>query len=90
MPMYDYEAKDASGACEHCRKGFEVMHSMSEKGPRKCPKCGVPVKRAISAPYVSGGQWSTKRLLAKDNLLKHGFQTGSQFLESTPPPTLDD
>jgi putative FmdB family regulatory protein len=89
MPMYDYEAKDEAGACEHCRAGFEVLHPIAEKGPKKCPECGVPVKRAISAPNVSAGQWSSKRLLAKDNLLKHGFQTGAQFLESNEPPKLD-
>ncbi len=89
MPTYDYVAEDETRACDHCRRGFEVVHPMSEKGPEKCPKCDAPVKRAISAPYVSGGRWSTKRLLNKDNLKKHGFQTGSQFLESTPPPKLD-
>ena len=65
------------------------MHSISAEGPKGCPNGGARVKRAISAPYVSGGQWSTKRLLNKDNLKKHGFMTGSQFLESTPPPKLD-
>jgi putative FmdB family regulatory protein len=89
VPTYDYAAEDEAHSCDNCRAGFEVMHSMSAPGPEKCPKCGAPVKRAISAPYVSGGQWSTKRLLNKDNLKKHGFMTGSQFLESTPPPKLD-
>jgi putative FmdB family regulatory protein len=89
MPNYDYVAVDESNACDHCREGFEVMHAMSGEGPKACPKCGVPVKRGISAPYISDGQWSSKRLLNKDNLKKHGFQTGTQFLESGPPPGLD-
>ena len=90
MPTYDYVAADEKDSCEHCRGGFEVFHAMSAQGPDKCPKCGAPVKRGISAPQVSVGHWSTKRLLNKDNLRKHGFQTGSEFLESTPPPKLDD
>ncbi len=55
---------------------------MTEKGPDKCPKCGGKVVRAISAPYVKGDRWSSKRLLNKDNLRKHGFKTGSDLLES--------
>ena len=89
MPTYDYVAVEPAEACDHCREGFECMHSMSEAGPKKCPKCGAAVKRALSAPNVSAGRWSSKRLLNRDNLKKHGFQTGSEFLESTPPPKID-
>jgi putative FmdB family regulatory protein len=82
MPLYDYVAKDPERACDHCRAGFECMHGLNERGPTKCPKCGAPVKRAISVPNVSGGRWSSKRLLNKDHIHKHGFKTGTDLLES--------
>ena len=82
MPLYDYRAKDESRSCDHCREGFEVTHGMRESGPEKCPKCGVQVVRAISAPQIKGDRWSSRRLLNKDNIRKHGFKTGSDLLES--------
>ena len=44
---------------------------------RSCDHC----REGISAPQISAGRWSTKRLLSKDNLRKHGFETGSTALE---------
>lgn len=82
MPLYDYRAKEKTHSCDHCREGFEVRHGMMEKGPEKCPECGSPVVRAISAPQIKGGRWSSKRLLDKDNMRKKGFRTGSDLLES--------
>ena len=82
MPAYDYRAKDGERSCEHCRDGFEAMHGMTEKGPAECPKCGAPLVRMISAPQVKSDGWSSKRLLNKDNLHKHGFKTGTDLLES--------
>jgi len=32
MPTYDYE-------CKHCKKHFEIFHSMRQS-KRKCPECG--------------------------------------------------
>lgn len=81
MPTYDYVARDPARSCGHCREGFEVMHRMSEPGPKKCPKCGAPVKKGITAPQVSVGRWSSKRLLNKDYIRKHGFETGTTALE---------
>lgn len=33
MPAYDYE-------CAACGHQLEVIHGMSESGPKKCPACG--------------------------------------------------
>ena len=41
MPTYDY-------LCQACGK-FEAFQQMSEDAFTNCPKCGGPVKRAISA-----------------------------------------
>ncbi len=81
MPRYDYRAADPERACEHCRGPFEVVHGMMEDGPDTCPECGAPVRRVIHAAQIKSSRWSSKRLLNKDNLAKHGFKTGSQLLE---------
>jgi len=83
MPTYDYQAADPKCACDLCRERFEVVHGMNEPGPERCPQCGCPVRRAVSFPYVSAGRWSSKRLLDRDNLHKHGFKTGSDLLEES-------
>jgi hypothetical protein len=84
VPRYDYVAVDPKASCDTCREGFEVTHGMGEPAPEACPDCGSPVKRSWKkAPYVSGGRWSSKRLLDKDNLHKHGFKTGTDLLEET-------
>jgi putative FmdB family regulatory protein len=82
MPLYDYRAKDSAESCDRCREGFEVAHGMTESGPKTCPECGCQVVRAISAPQIKGGRWSSKRLFDKDNMRKKGFRTGSDLLES--------
>ena len=81
MPTYVYVAADDARSCDFCRAGFERMHGMSEPGPAACPECKGPVKRTVSAPNISAGRWSSKRLLNKDNLQKHGFETGTMALE---------
>jgi putative FmdB family regulatory protein len=45
MPTYVYE-------CRKCGHRFEVFHSMTEKKPRKCPKCGG---RAVKVPAAGAG-----------------------------------
>ena len=82
MPTYAYEAADTTKACEHCRAGFEWVRGMNDPDLETCPQCGVRVRRAWKPPNISAGRWSTKRLLNKDNLHKHGFQTGTDLLES--------
>lgn len=52
MPFYEYIAKEESKSCDHCRGGFEVLQKISEDRLEKCPECGNPVVRAISAPSL--------------------------------------
>lgn len=44
MPTYEYE-------CLKCGRVFDVVHGMSESGPKRCvsPRCKGKVKRLISA-----------------------------------------
>lgn len=81
MPIYVYIAADRSGSCDRCREGFDVLHGISEKGPEKCPDCGAPVARKISAPFISRRP-SAKSLLNPDYRRKRGFKTGAELLES--------
>ena len=57
MPLYDYAA--VGKGCPTCRKGFEVVQKLSEPKLKKCPACGKPVERLISAVPVHG-KYSTK------------------------------
>jgi putative FmdB family regulatory protein len=52
MPVYDYEAKDASLSCPYCREGFECVRALADPRLEHCPKCGSPVTKIISAPAI--------------------------------------
>ena len=44
MPLYEYECpKDGT---------FEQIQKFSDKPLKKCPKCGGPVERLLSAPAI--------------------------------------
>ena len=42
MPTYEYR-------CKQCHYRFEKFQQITEKKVRKCPNCGGPVERLISA-----------------------------------------
>jgi putative FmdB family regulatory protein len=42
MPTYEYR-------CKMCGHQFEAFQSISAEPLKKCPKCGKPVERMISA-----------------------------------------
>ena len=56
MPLYVYEAKDPSRACDRCRGGFEVTQRLAEDPLAACPGCGAPVYRVIQAPGLGHSQ----------------------------------
>ena len=45
MPLYEYQ-------CKKCRNKFEKIQKFSDPPVRKCPKCGGPVEKLLSAPAV--------------------------------------
>ena len=57
MPIYDY-------ACTSCRHVVEVIHRISESGPRFCPNCGAEgtMRKAVttSAVHFKGSGWAKK------------------------------
>lgn len=52
MPVYDYEAKDEKKSCPRCRDGFEHVQSINDPRLEKCPACGNPVVKVITAPAI--------------------------------------
>jgi putative FmdB family regulatory protein len=45
VPIYEYE-------CDSCTERFELMQKFSDKPVKKCPKCGCPVHKVLSAPAL--------------------------------------
>ena len=52
MPIYEYQAAEGARGCPFCANGFERMQTLSEPKLEKCPECGAPVVRVISAPSL--------------------------------------
>jgi putative FmdB family regulatory protein len=52
VPLYEYQ-------CKKCRHRFEKIQKFSDRPVRKCPQCGGPVERLLSAPAVQfkGAGW---------------------------------
>ena len=45
MPLYEY-------VCKKCKHRFEKIQKFSDRLVKKCPECGGPVERPLSAPAV--------------------------------------
>lgn len=52
MPIYEYQATDPARKCEHCARGLERLQRIADPPLQRCPHCGAPVARVISAPAV--------------------------------------
>lgn len=50
MPVYVYEAIDASKSCAKCVGGFEISQSINDERLAVCPDCGAGIYRVIQAP----------------------------------------
>jgi putative FmdB family regulatory protein len=52
MPLYEYK-------CKQCKKHTEHIQKFSDPEITKCPLCGGPLERVISAAaiYFKGGGW---------------------------------
>jgi len=48
MPIYEYQAMNPDKGCHKCKRGFEILQSISEKPLSSCPYCGIKVKKMIS------------------------------------------
>jgi len=45
MPIYEYK-------CQECGASLEVIQKVGESPHKKCPNCGGPLKKTISAPAL--------------------------------------
>jgi putative FmdB family regulatory protein len=45
VPLYEY-------VCKKCKHRFEKIQKFSDRLVKKCPECGGPVERPLSAPAV--------------------------------------
>ncbi len=45
MPLYEY-------VCKKCKHRFEKIQKFSDRLVKKCPECGGPVERPLTAPAV--------------------------------------
>jgi len=92
MPIYEYQAKDPSKTCEHCKSSFQVLQSVSEHPLTVCPECGAEIVKLISTPGKP-----RENILSSKNLAEKGFsqytRKGKGYYEKTAgqgPATLHD
>lgn len=69
VPFYEYISEQADG-CENCRKAFAILQRLGDEPLGRCPQCGGPVRRLISAPHVAGRAGAG---LAPSQIEKAGF-----------------
>mgnify|MGYP001079077480 CR=1 FL=1 len=65
MPIYEY--RSVSGGCEYCRRRFEVRQGMNEAPLTSCPRCGAPVRKLFSRPFIC----TTEPVSENERLVKH-------------------
>jgi len=65
MPIYEYK-------CSKCQAQIEVVQKSSDQPPKKCGKCGGPLKKLASAPAI---QFKGKGWYITDYAKKSGPET---------------
>lgn len=71
MPIYEYRAA-GSAHCRLCGGRFEVRQGMDDEPLGACPRCGAPVVRLISRPFLGG-----RRSLGEDELIDESALAGA-------------
>ena len=61
MPIREYQVNDPAQGCAACRRPFERLERLQTLPLDKCPACGAPVSRLISAPVIGGSKSSLDR-----------------------------
>lgn len=52
MPIYTY-APSTDEHCRYCLGGFDRRQKVNDERLQRCPECGSPVQRVISAPTLA-------------------------------------
>jgi putative FmdB family regulatory protein len=62
LPLYPYR-------CTQCGHRFEKIQSFKAKPEKKCPQCGGPLERVLTAPALNfkGAGWYVNDYAAKSN-----------------------
>ncbi|MBI2438833.1 MAG: hypothetical protein HYV36_08505, partial [Lentisphaerae bacterium] len=58
MPLREYQARDPQKGCARCQEPFERLEQGATPPLEKCPDCGAPLKRLISAPAIGDSKSS--------------------------------
>jgi len=61
MPIREYQVNNPCQGCAACHRPFERLEGMQALPLDKCPACGAPVTRLISALVVGGSKSSLDR-----------------------------
>ena len=80
MPLYDYAPR--SGKCKRCNGRFEVMQRVAEPKLTRCPTCGRPCERLISAVAL-GGKYAVTPSKVKNLGLTQYKKAGDGVYERT-------
>jgi putative FmdB family regulatory protein len=61
VPLYEYQ-------CQKCKHRFEKIQKFSDRAVKKCPECGGPVEKLLSASAVQfkGSGWYVTDYARKD------------------------
>ncbi|HEY6213651.1 MAG TPA: FmdB family zinc ribbon protein [Vicinamibacterales bacterium] len=73
MPLYEYQCDGT------CRQRFEVIQKFSDPPVEKCPNCGGPVHKLMSAPgfQFKGSGWYITDYARKDHSPSGKSEPGS-------------
>jgi putative FmdB family regulatory protein len=80
MPIYEYAP--TSGHCEQCKGLFEVMQRLADDKLTRCPSCGQPCERRISAVAL-GGKYAVTDSAVKNSGLTQYKKAGDGVYERT-------
>ena len=80
MPLYDYAPR--SGKCARCKGRFEAVQRMADKPLAKCPACGKPCVRLVSAATITG-RFSTSDSRVKELGMTKYKKAGDGVYEKT-------
>ena len=78
MPLYEYE-------CKKCKRRFERIQKFSDDPIKKCPQCGGPVEKVISAPAVQfkGSGWYVTDYARKSSGSRESREDGKPSAEAS-------
>lgn len=80
MPIYEYAP--LSGRCEKCSGRFECVQRIADERLTRCPTCGQPCERQISAVAL-GGKYSMTQSKIEQSGLTQYKKSGDGVYERT-------